>query len=227
MNAQYRIEEWFNRIEQPGGGMKREDACFLIVQARHLIEASGTPDKYRVAAFYADWTVHTSIDRSVICFEMLRDITRVIAENSDSASPNFTTYISRVIGFPQLRAELINLFLDNNLPILLFEHKENWQNFVKCLLWFLAGQPIQFPENPTRRSREIRDEMLNIPMPHNLRVEALAIIIQDDMFNNQKDVYHWILKMCGDKEINLIGPVGIAETDEAFSHPPQAQSPEA
>jgi hypothetical protein len=220
MNARYRIEQWFRRIEQPGEGMNREDVCFLMVQARHLIETSATPDRYRVATFYTDWTVHTALDRSVICFEVLRDITRVIANNINPTSPNITKDISQVIGFPQLRSDLMSLFRDNGLPVILFEYFENWRNFVMCLLWFLAGQPIQFPQNLNSRARRIRDEMLAIPTPHNLRVEALTIIIHEDMFHHQKDVYHWMLQVSGDKEINMLGQVELGETGEAFSPPP-------
>jgi hypothetical protein len=48
MNARYRVEYWFERLRQPGGKMTREDVCFVMVQVRHLIEASATPDRYRL-----------------------------------------------------------------------------------------------------------------------------------------------------------------------------------
>lgn len=214
MNARYRIEEWFHRLEQPGERMNREDVCFLMVQARHLIEAAGTPERYRVAAFYADWTVHSALDRSHVCFEVLRDITRVLAENFTPTRPDITREVSRIIGFPQLRSELMNLFRDNRLPIILFDYRENWSSFVMFLLWFLAGQPIGFPENPTGRAKKIRDEILALQRPHNISVEALAVV-------NHEGIYHWLLAVSGDKEIRMMGPVEIAETADAFTTPPQ------
>jgi hypothetical protein len=57
MNARYRIDKWFERLREPEEKMKREDVCFLMVQARHLIEASNRRERFRVAEFYADWTV--------------------------------------------------------------------------------------------------------------------------------------------------------------------------
>lgn len=214
MNARYRIEEWSHRLEQPGERMKREDVCFLMVQTRHLIERADAPERYHVAAFYADWTVHSALDRSIVCFEVLRDITRVLAENVNPTRPDLTREISRIIGFPRLRSELMNIFRDNGLPVVLFEYVENWRGFVMFLLWFLAGQPIGFPENPTGRAKKIREEMLALQRPHNIAVEALGVV-------NHEDVYHWLLRLSGDKDITMMGQVEIAEAAEAFSPPPQ------
>ena len=214
MNAHYRVEEWFHRLEQTRGRMTREDVCFLMVQVRHLIEAASTPERYRLAAFYADWTVHSALDRSPVCFDILRDITIVLAENFSPTRPDITREISRIIGFPQLRSELMNIFRDNELPIMLFDYRENWNSFVMFLLWFLAGQPISFPENPTGRAKKIRDEILALQRPNNILVKALAVV-------NHEGSYHWILAVSGDKKIRMMGPVEIAEAEDAFSTPPQ------
>lgn len=216
MNARYRIKQWFHRLEQPDEQMKREDVCFLMVQARHLIETAAAPERYRVAAFYADWTVHSALDRSPICFEVLRDITAVLAENFSTTRPDLTIEISRIIGFPQLRSDLMDLFRGNGLPVILFDNRENWRNFVMCLLWFLSGQPISFPENPRGRAKTIRDEMLAIKRPHNMSVEALAVVDDDGL-------YYWRLQVSGDKEFTVTGQVEIAEIAEAFSTPPQTE----
>ena len=213
MNAHYRIEEWFNSLAQRGGSMNREDICFLMVQARHLIEIADTPEQYRVVAFYADWIVHSALDRSIICFEMLRDITRLLAENTNPTRPDITREISRIIGFPQLRSELISLFRKNGLSIILFDYRKNWRSFVEFLLWFLNGQPIGFPEKLNSQTKKIRDEMLTLKMPYNLSVEALAVV-------NYNGVYHWALYVSGDKEITMMGQVEIAEAEDAFTAPP-------
>ncbi|HSA98452.1 MAG TPA: hypothetical protein VLF17_05180 [Candidatus Nitrosotenuis sp.] len=199
--------------------MNREDVCFLMVQVRHLIEVADRPERYRVASFYADWTVHSVLDRSPVCFEVLRDITRVLAENFNPTKPDITREVSRIIGFPQLRSELLVLFRDNDLPTILFDYRENWRSFVTFLLWFLVGQPIGFPERPTDRSKKIRDEMLSLQRPYNISVEALAIV-------NHEGVYHWILAVSGEKDVKMVGQIEIAETDDAFLTPPQSDTVE-
>jgi hypothetical protein len=213
MNAAYRIEEWFHRIEKSSAQMNREDVCFLMVQIRHLIEAAGKPERYRVASLYADWTVHSALDRSSVCFEVLRDITRLLAENFNQTRPDVTREISRIIGFPQLRSELLALFKNSGLPTILFDYRENWENFVIFLLWFLADQPISFPSKPTGRSKKIRSEIFALRRPHRISVEALAIV-------NHGGVYHWLLEVSGDKNVKMMGQIEIAEAKEAFSPPP-------
>ncbi len=213
MNARYRIEHWFERLRQPGEKMKREDVCFLMVQTRHLIEASGTPDRYRLAAFYADWTVHTALDRSPVCFEILRDITRVIAQNWGPTSPDLTSQVSGVIGLPRLRAELMTLFRENDLPVTVFEYYENWKGFGMFLLWHLAGQPIGWPADPKGRVKAIREEMLALPRPHNISAETLAIV-------DHEGKYHWMLQVCGDKTFTIVGGLDAIEGPEAFATPP-------
>lgn len=199
--------------------MKREDVCFLMVQTRHLIEKADVPERFRVAAFYADWNVHSALDRSAVCFEVLRDITRVLAESVNPTRQDLTRDISRIIGFPQLRSELMTLFRENGLSVVLFDYRENWRNFVMFLLWFLAGQPIGFPENPAGRAKKIRDEMLALQRPRDLAVKALSVV-------DHEGVYHWRLHVSLDKDITnitMMGKVEIAEAADAFS-PPQDTS---
>ena len=186
--------------------MAREDACFLMVQVRHLIEGSETPDNYRVAEFYATWTVHTELDRSIVCLEILRDITCVLAANFNPTSPDLTSQISQVIGFPRLRSELVKLFIENKLPLVIFEHWENWKNFVGFLIWHVIGQPIGFPERLTGRAKTIHAEMMALPRPSNIAVDKLMIIAH-------ADTPHWFLQLSGDKTVNMMGLLDIGSAD--------------
>jgi len=202
INAKYRIERWLGRVAESEGTIQREDVCFLMVQIRHLIETSKANENYRVAAFYADWTVHTALDRSIVCFEVLRDVTRAISENFSTTKPNFTNEVSSLIGFPQLRTELIALFHENGLPTTIFEKAENWNIFFNYLLWHVAGQPIAFPATPTGRAKAIRDEMLANSRPHNVTVEKLAIV-------DFQGSPHWCLEISGDRKLRMMGAVDV------------------
>ncbi len=212
MNAQYRIQQWFEGLES-GRQMSREDVCFLMVQSRHLIDTAENPLDYRVVAFYADWTVHTAIDRSPVCFEVLRDITFAVAANMNPTRPDFTREISRLIGFPRLRAELKQLFGAYHLPTIIFDYRDNWRGFVQFLLWFVAGQPIMFPDTSKGKAKEIQDEILATYRPHNVYVSALAIV-------ENNGVYNWMLQLRGDKDLRMIGQVEVAEEHDAFLPPP-------
>lgn len=217
MNATYRINQWFARLEQPGERMKREDLCFLMVQARHLIERADAPDHYRAAGFYADWVVHTALDRSVVSFEMLRDITSLLVSNLNPTSPQLTREISRLIGLPRLRAELIRLFSENRLPTVVFDYYDNWKGFVSFLLWFIAGQPIRFPTKLTGPALRIRNDVSATERPYNLAVEALTIV-------DHNGAYHWGLQTSGDKPVTIMGQVELAEGQDLFAKPPSSDN---
>jgi hypothetical protein len=214
MNARDRIALWFQKFEQPAAQLTREDVTFLVIQARQLIETSGVRERYRLISFYADWTVHTALDRSQVCFEVLRDITRVIADNFTYTSPDMTQQISRVIGLPQLRVELVSLFRENGLSVALFEYYQNWRGFLSHLLWSLEGKRIAFPSDPGSHAKRIRDEMLGIQRPHNITVEALAVV-------NVQGTYNWVLDISGDKEIKMVGAINLAEPESDFTVPPE------
>ena len=47
MTTQDRIKNWVERVSQQGSYMEREDICFLMVQARHLLEASSKRKKIK------------------------------------------------------------------------------------------------------------------------------------------------------------------------------------
>jgi hypothetical protein len=213
MNAQHRIKQWFHRVEEHEGRMEREDVCFLMVQARLLIESSVAPQRYRIVEFYADWTVHTVLDRSPACSMTLRDITRLLAENWGPTTVDITSEVSKIIGFPQLRAGLIALFQENDLPVVLFEFSENWKGFVGSLLWLLEGKPIRFPEKPTRAAKVIREETIAIERPRDMVVEGLEIV-------NYEAKPHWLLHLSGEKAVTIMGVVSLGESAEAFSPSP-------
>jgi hypothetical protein len=115
--------------------------------------------------------------------------------------PDLTSLVSRIIGFPQLRFELTTLFRENDLPGAVLEHYENRSAFVAFLLWNVAGQHVGFPADTKGRAKAIRDEMLVQPRPHNIAVEALAVV-------NHERKPHWLLQLSGDKPVlseNCVG----------------------
>jgi hypothetical protein len=216
MNARYRLEKWLERLRAARETMKREDVCFVMVQARHLIEASEAPERFRVVSFYADWIVHTALDRSPVCFEVLRDISRVIAENMAPTSPETASLISRVIGFPQLRTQLMALFRENALPVTVFDYYQNWKEFGAFLLWHIAGQPVGWPAEPRGQAKVVREEMLALSRPHGVAVEAVAIVEHEGR-------YHWKLVLSQpDKTFFMVGAFDGMEGPDAFTPPPEA-----
>ncbi|HLD31253.1 MAG TPA: hypothetical protein VJB41_03640 [Patescibacteria group bacterium] len=200
MTTQDRIKNWLYRVSQPDGLMEREDMCFLMVQARHLLEESPKIEKYKVVEFYSDWMVHTKLDKSEVSMSILRDITKVIVKNWNPTSNHMVNEVSKVIGLSELRTELIKLFNEYNLPVAIFEIEENWKNLVGFLTYFLADKSISFPkEKPIKKTkfRVIWEEMISFEKPANFWIENLAII-------GINDVPHWCVELGGDKKTTKI-----------------------
>ena len=200
MTTQGRIKNGIERVSQQGGYMEREDACFIMVQTRHLLEESPKRKDYKVTEFYCDWMVHTKLDRSEISLSILRDITKVIVKNWNPTASNTVDEVSKVIGLPILRTELIKLFKEYSLPTVFFEIEENWKNLAEFLAYFLANKTISFPkENPIKKTklRIIWEEMISFKKPANFWIENLTII-------GVKDIPHWCVELGGDKKTTKI-----------------------
>ena len=200
MTTQDRIKNWLDRVSQPDGLMEREDICFLMVQARHLLEESPQRKEYKVIEFYCDWMVHSKLDRSEVSVLILRDITKVIAKNWNPTSNYTVNEVSKVIGLFKLRTELIKLFKEYNLPVTIFDIEENWKNLVGFLTYFLANKLVSFPqENPIKKTklRMIWEEMIAFDKPANFWIENLTIIGIDD-------IPHWCVELGGDKRTTRI-----------------------
>ncbi len=200
MTTQDRIKNWLDRVSQNGDYMEREDICFLMVQARHLLEENSLREEYKVIEFYCDWMVHSKLDRSEVSVLILRDITKVIAKNWNPTSGYIVNEVSKVIGLFKLRTELIKLFKKYNLPTTIFEIEENWKNLVGSLTYFLANKPVSFPqENPIKKTklRMIWKEMIAFEKPANFWIENLAII-------SINDIPHWCVELGGDKRTTRI-----------------------
>ncbi len=200
MTTQDRIKNWIDRVSQPDGLMEREDMCFLMVQARHLLEESFKIEEYKVVEFYSDWMVHTKLDKSEVSVSILRDITKVIAKNWNPTSGYTVNEVSKVIGLFKLRTELIKLFKEYSLPTAIFEIEENWRNLAGFLTYFLLNKPVSFPkEKPIKKTklRRIWEEMIAFEKPTNFWIESLSII-------SMNNVPHWCVELGGDKKTTRI-----------------------
>lgn len=198
--AQRRIEDWLSRLRESNGQMAREDVCFLMVQARHLVEASGTSSDFRAVAFFADWTVHSLLERTKGGFEVLHEITRILARNWSRGQEDVVTEVSRVIGFGRLRREMLALFRRFELPTVLFEVPENWLSVCGFLLWHLEGQRIEFPKKPTGWIAQTKAALLALSRPHDFAVDSLEIVRHENR-------PHWLLQVSGEKRFQIMGPM--------------------
>lgn len=203
MTTKDRIQKWLHKVGERDSIMEQEDACFLMIQVRHLIEESANPNQYQLAKFYGDWVAHTKLDKSKMGGEILRDITKVFSENWGITKKDITIEISNVIGLSILRSQLIEVFNANGLPVQIFDIPENWRNVAGLIGSFLIDKPILFPKNNeiSRHAslHKIHKQMMAIQKPANFWVESLKIV-------EDKEGYpHWYVQLGGDKSVSIMG----------------------
>jgi len=186
MTTKDRIKNWLKRVSQPDGLMEREDIVFLMVQARHLIENHPDISKYKAIEFYSDWIVHTQLDRpSEIRLSVFRDITKSLSTHWTQSSGEVPLEVSRAIGLSNLRAELVALFEENQLPVEIFTIYDNWVNVVSFLTYFLANKPLNFPDEKKIQHKGFKEtikDILNMEKPANFWIKNLSIVGDKEVF---------------------------------------------
>lgn len=127
--------------------MTKSDVAFFMSQVRNLLESRNLKSKYSVLNFYCNWTFHTKIDQSMVCFRMLERLTENILAHKDSP-PNsaFFTAVSATVAVPTLRDELNAFCSEVGVPDTVCHNDQVWKTFFSMVAAILVDRPIQFPD---------------------------------------------------------------------------------
>ena len=106
---------------------------------RQLLESNSRVKQFPTLKFYCDWSLHSKIERSPFRIEILDKISEEI---NSSVTKDFHAIITKIISVQNLREELIQLFDQYSLPVILFKINENWKNFLDVFVGLLIEKPI-------------------------------------------------------------------------------------
>jgi len=183
---------------------------YLMNNIRQIIESKGGyKRKYSTINFYCNWTMHTALNTSDQCFQMLEEIQNVLLQSTEKGlteSENkertnlFIKKASEIFSIDSLRNEFGDLFVQLKLPAFLFS-SDNWMNFVRTLLYEINEKPICYPENVAdetqskthSRAKKSYLRQLEKAKKHNMTpidrfiVREIAIILE-------KDIYYWCIR---------------------------------
>lgn len=146
MNTTDKLRRLFDGIFRDKS-FSRADLVYAFVLARqHIEESEDSLTNYPTIRLYADWLVHTKLDRGGAkrILQRLRDVLREDREKPprvwDWSDPNFddgtlerVNAINQVFGFARLRAEWLSLCSSCELNSKLFTIRGNWYAWVGCL----------------------------------------------------------------------------------------------
>jgi len=134
---------------------READAVYLMVEIRKVLDHAYEKNNFTLIRFYADWFLHTEKSRRLLYIE---PVIRRVYEGIKYQIENFPLSVPDrlpIIGFMEmedLQAEMKDLFLNENLPLTLFDNAA-WKAFVRNAIGVLVDQPII---NPIEQVSEFR-----------------------------------------------------------------------
>jgi hypothetical protein len=143
----------------------KSDIVNLMTQTRRLLEIEDKKKQYSILNFYCNWSVHSKLDGSSICYEILEKLSDMLIAYDNRS--DMILNVNEILSIPKLKKEFIQLFQDNNLSLIPFQIKENWKNIFMLVASNLIERPIEFPElidlNKKRykKAKKIYDSIIN------------------------------------------------------------------
>jgi Domain of unknown function (DUF4279) len=205
-----RMSEAFAAIQQQGvSGPLITNA---MVKLRELLEASGNKRVYQSVNLFANWSVHTTIDRDAAAREILNDVNSVV-ENlwSGTFSGIVAPEITKQFRFDRFRYELLAICAQFSMDDRPVRDHAAWEAFRSELISEVCAKPI------TMTARAISS--LASEHPGMLRIVSGLSFSQDR---------HWILvEGKYPPTVRLIQIIEISEIANLSANPTRIVSPVA
>jgi len=134
-----RLQQLFDHV-QKAGRASRPEALRLFPLARELAEARAKRGNYPTLCLFADWTLHSELDRTS-ARDLLTRIGAIVERHWANTTNQLPTEVSKEISVDRLRNELRQLLTDEGLPVFMLE-PECWTQIASWLLQDLLDKPI-------------------------------------------------------------------------------------
>lgn len=140
MPAARRLQALFDQILDCNQA-SRSDCLRMFILSRELAEACDTLDSYPTVRFFADWSLHSKLNRRS-AHRLLSQIAHIVDSNRDSNPSDLVVEISRALSISNLRTELEMLYRTANLPVFMLDQPEPWIQCAGWLLQDLIDKPV-------------------------------------------------------------------------------------
>jgi len=118
-----------------------EDAVFLMVKVRKLLEREGLKETLTTITFYCDWSVHTVMNGTG-AQTILGIIDQFVADDL----PSLRKFIQQTLSLSSLRDEFRDLCNRYELPLELVESEKQWLGFRDLLAANLSDCDLEANE---------------------------------------------------------------------------------
>lgn len=140
--------------------ISQSEVVKIFSDVRQYLEKKRLKQEFQHLNFFCNWMFHTELSGSSVCYNMLVKMTDLflkgIENDTRSCTEEFVKNASCIFSIETLRIEFISVFKNCDLPLFLFNQKENWLGFLGYMLEELSDKPIKFPDNIEKQALSSR-----------------------------------------------------------------------
>lgn len=169
--------------------LSTSDMINFMSQVRILIEENNFQSKYKFLNLYCNWTLHSKISGSIVCYKILEQLTDILLLQEATNKTIIHREISNIISIPGLRKNFIDLFNEFNLPVTMFTNRAIWKNTFGMIAFILFDRSLEFP--PMKeilrkpKIKAIYDSIQNKSKGTFLAVRRFSFFVPD------RKILHW------------------------------------
>ncbi|MEW6777756.1 MAG: hypothetical protein AB1405_15775 [Bdellovibrionota bacterium] len=196
-----------------GGDLNQSHVTELMMEVRQILEKRNKKEKFPILNLYCNWIAHIQINKSKIGYQMLYEITEIIAKHYNTTDTDaMIREISKVFSLEDLRRSLLVIFKEISLPTFLFDNHDNWHAFLQILISKLLEKGIELPNPATGQAKEWEEKIVAagacVTTPHGKGFSAkrISIIAHDGKA-------HWNVEIREIAGTLLAGPLHIADKE--------------
>ncbi len=109
-----------------------------------MLESHNLQSKYQALNLYCNWTFHSKISGSIVCYKILEQLTDILLRY-DAGEPELIARVTDVLLIPELRDEFIKFCNHFKLPSIHFSEQNNWKGIFGLIIYNLIDRPLEFP----------------------------------------------------------------------------------
>lgn len=122
-----------------------DDIRLLFTDIRLHIEHKKIQQKYPIIYFFANWLLHTEINKNITGTKLLLEINKILhSYDSKPIMENYPPALIEEIFSKGLLCELITIFPSSKPILNMVQNSKNWDKFYYLLLKYLTHRPIKF-----------------------------------------------------------------------------------
>jgi hypothetical protein len=180
--------------------IKKGEVAHLFSLIRVLMDQKQIKDKYPQLSFYADWSVHSNLDRSVECLSILESLTDLFirATTKGFIDDEIHQAIGAIISISAMRAQLLELLSDVGINSPAITEDANWRGIFSLFAQTLIERPILWPSKPNLKAKEIYERCC-------AKTRNSDFLVRKFEFRKINDQLHW----CVEAKTDFVDIVGL------------------